>query len=622
MLNPCRTWPSSAPRNSAPRGRLDQSPATLTFDALGLRFELELEPNRRLIANVFPDGLPRDVGVYRGRLVGKTGSWARIVIADGVPTGMIWDGTDMLAIESPAGSRDAEIFRLRDAWVQPGMLSCASGKSATTFATAYATITDEIQPVLARAAGAVDEIRIGLVSDFEFTENQGATVQSDMLTRINNVDGIFSDQLGIQITVDFIDVFDTADDPFTTAEAEDLVEELGIYRRDTPAQNSLGLTYMFTGRELNGSTVGIAYRGAICDRQFSASLGEGLRGDVFDSLIAAHEIGHNFGAQHDGEAGSVCESETGDFLMTPSINGSREFSSCSLDTMAPFIAGASCISPLALTGASIDLSGPLPRFFLGRQVDLVFDVNNVGAAPATNVDATFTIPTILAIDSVASTAGTCTSGAGLVNCSIGTIDADSTVNVALSVTPASIGSASLDAEVTADDDANLEDNTTSLTVLVEAATDLRIANLANGVATLDRTVTLSPRIENVSTVDASDVTLTMTFAGGLRVESASWTGGTCSTTNTTVDCQLTTLAAQSDAPAEIRLTAVSTGSQSFTASVASAEIEADDTDNNFTGSISVSEPTSSNSDGGGGGALDLLWLLSILLLRRRASHSP
>ena len=185
-----------------------------------------------------------------------------------------------------------------------------------------------------------------------------------------------------------------------------------------------------------------------------------------------------------------------------------------------------------------------------------------------------------------------------------------------------MGSASLDALVTADDDANLDDNATSLPILVEAATDLRIVDLSNTSATLNGTVTLSPRIANVSALDASDVTLTMTFDGGfLRVDSASWPGGTCSTTSTTVDCQRTTLAAQSDAVADIRLTATATGLQTFTAAVSSAEMDADETDNSFAGSIRVSQPTSSNSDSGGGGALDLLWLLSVLLVRRRANLS-
>ena len=35
----------------------------------------------------------------------------------------------------------------------------------------------------------------------------------------------------------------------------------------------------------------------------------------------AHEFGHNFGAEHDGVTGSVCASVSGDFLMSPALNG-------------------------------------------------------------------------------------------------------------------------------------------------------------------------------------------------------------------------------------------------------------------------------------------------------------
>ena len=63
--------------------------------------------------------------------------------------------------------------------------------------------------------------------------------------------------------------------------------------------------------------MGVAYSSALCSTRFGAGLSEGNAGAMFDSLVAAHEIGHNFGAPHDGKAGSACESEMGDFIMAP-----------------------------------------------------------------------------------------------------------------------------------------------------------------------------------------------------------------------------------------------------------------------------------------------------------------
>ena len=49
----------------------------------------------------------------------------------------------------------------------------------------------------------------------------------------------------------------------------------------------------------------------------------------------AHELGHNLGASHDGEAGTSCASVGGGFIMAPSVCGySRRSRSCSLDSDA------------------------------------------------------------------------------------------------------------------------------------------------------------------------------------------------------------------------------------------------------------------------------------------------
>ncbi len=619
----------SEPLQSIELGRVDnqgiadseQDPhSTLSFDALGQRFELELEPNQRLLQHMDNGELPSNVSIYRGQLVGQRGSWARIVIADGVPTGMIWDGQEMLALELADGSAQPEIYRLRDTWVEPGTMSCGTGGEATTLAAAYATITDEISPIVARAEGAIDEIRIGLVADFEFTQSMGDSVEADMLTRINNVDGIFSEQLDLQITVDHVDVFDEADDPFTLSEAGELLDELVEYRRVTPEQNSLGLTYMFTGRTLDGSTVGIAYLGTVCNSRVAASLGEGRRGVTTDSLIAAHEIGHNFGAEHDGEADSPCEATTGDWIMSPRVSSVDQFSTCSINTMRPNIDRASCVNPLPETDVSISLSGSLPQVLVGGTSDLVFEVFNAGTQDALNVSVDFTVPPNLAVDSVATAGGSCSSGAGTATCSVGTVSAGASADVALSVTGAIVDTNTLVASVGADGDADLGDNSTSLDITVDPATDLRVTNVGNRSVTLNTGLSLAPRVENVSDYEATDVELTIDFGTGVTVDSASWSGGTCAITGGSIVCPIGLIAAQSSVTLDVRATPTTPSSKTIEASVSSAEADVESSDNSVTATLSVTEPRSddSSSDGGGGG-MGLLFLAMLGLARCRRS---
>ena len=66
----------------------------LTFDAFGRRFDLELEPNVRLLAEMSPLRLQQldHVQLLRGRIRGNPGSWVRLTLIDGQYVGAMWDG--------------------------------------------------------------------------------------------------------------------------------------------------------------------------------------------------------------------------------------------------------------------------------------------------------------------------------------------------------------------------------------------------------------------------------------------------------------------------------------------------------------------------------------------------
>src|SRR6185436_6187026 len=97
--------------------------------------------------------------------------------------------------------------------------------------------------------------------------------------------------------------------------------------------------HLMTGKNLDGDTIGIAFVDALCDEHSGVSLSDSELGTFFSALVMAHEVGHNFGARHDGVPG-VCAATPQDFLMAPVINGSTAFSACSLNSMAASIAAA------------------------------------------------------------------------------------------------------------------------------------------------------------------------------------------------------------------------------------------------------------------------------------------
>jgi uncharacterized repeat protein (TIGR01451 family) len=596
------------------------APLVMSFDALGRRFDLELEPNRRLVSVARQNSLLDGVDIYRGELAGRPGSWARIVVSDGMPSGLFWDGNEMYAIEAPGDSivqsNVSVIYRLADAQIAPGSMSCGSASMATTGSAAMDGLLDELGAI-SQAPGALSELDMGAIGDFEFTNSKGgdAAAVAAITTRLNNVDGIFSQNVGVQINVTTIETFSTSNDPFTdAAESGDLLDEVSTYRSTTPAQNSNGLTHLYTGRDLNGSTVGVAWTGALCSNFFGAGLSEGSGGPTFDSLIAAHEIGHNFGAPHDGQSGSACESETGAFLMAPSLNGSDQFSSCSIVEMSDDIADASCISALPSTDMEVALSGSATVLF-GASAVISYDVTNNGTLDATNVTADVTLPANLTLDSVSASVGTCTSGAGTISCTLGDVPGMSSRTVDITTTPTALGPGMISAAVAADTDDRLGNNQQTLQLIVDPAVDLVVNAPTGSSVKLNKSTTISATLENRATLSATGVSLTVDLGNALQATAASWSIGSCTVLAQQVTCQAATFAAQSNSTINVTATGITVGNPNITVTLSALEAELVPSDNSGNRRIEVKDPDDS-SGGGATGPLFLCLLAGLIGVRR------
>ena len=597
-------------------------PTVMKFDALGQSFDLELEPNLGFLSPEARAGLPQGIGVYRGAIAGRPGSWARIVVYDGRPSGMIWDGREMFAVEAPADGATSEpvVYRLADVSVAPGSMTCGTHEFSGSGAAVYKAIVGEIGERLAQGPGAVTEIDIGQVADFEFTSANGGDsgAAAEIVTRMNIVDGIYSQQIGVQINVPLIDTFNDINDPFTESDASLLIDEVATYRDTTPAQNALGLTHLWTGRDLDGSTVGIAFENVLCRQRVGAGLSEGNIAANFDAIIAAHEIGHNFGAPHDGVPGP-CESEPQTFIMAPSVGANvTAFSQCSVDIMVANAAQASCIRALPTVDMSVRLTGQPPTAFLTNTLELTIDLQNQGGSQATNVVADITLPVNVTFESVTTSAGSCTIGAGTVSCQLGDVPGQTTRTVTLTTTATSTGSGSFDAVVSADTDERAGNNQASVQLTVNPAVNLVATNPSQATINLDQGTVVQTTIANTSTLDATDVSLSLSFSNGLRPDTATWTAGTCTIGPQQVDCTAATIAGQTSSMLTIGVTGTTAGTRSYSGTLASNETDADISDNSVTGSVRINDPNNDDSGGGSPGLPLLLLLLGSLIARRRS----
>ncbi len=245
-------------------------------------------------------------------------------------------------------------------------------------------------------------------------------------------------------------------------------------RKRSPELNSHGLTHLFTDRDLDGTTIGIAYLDSLCDTQNAVGLTES-RNVWLDSLVAAHEIGHNFGADHDGDSqGSCPNTPTSGFLMAPVVSGTDDFSSCSVTRMRSKTNGASCITSLPPANVRIAANLGTARRQLASPFRWELPISNSGGLDSRNVRAELTLPAQISIADASVVGGSCTSGGGAIECELGEIPGGAARTIELELSSEVAGSHAIVAHVTADHDANRSDNDGSGTIVVEAPADVSV----------------------------------------------------------------------------------------------------------------------------------------------------
>lgn len=607
----------------------------LRFDAFGRRFEISLGANDRLMASK-PE--QSQLELYRGSIDGVAGSWVRLATKGVAVHGMMWDGTQLYAIEpasevldalEPSSQVDAPqtiVFRLADVTMDTGATACATESSPTKASDAFAALANELKGALLamQAAGATRRLDVSALGDARFRARYGneQDAREAILTRLNNVDGIFSSQLAIEIRVGSLSVPDAANDQLSSATVPNtLLRELADLRRRTPELRSQGITHLFTDRDLDGSTIGIAYLDSLCDSRNAVGLTES-RNTWLDSLVAAHEIGHNFGADHDGDSqGSCPNAPSSGFLMAPVVSGTDDFSTCSINRMRTRAQTASCITNLPPANVRLPSQLGTVRRPLAARFQYQVPITNAGGLSARNVRAELTLPPTLSIVDAGVVGGSCLSGGGTVQCELGDIAGGNVRAIELELRSDIAGANTIAAHISADNDGNRSDNDASGTIAVESLADVSITLRGPASATANQTFTVGFDIVNAAADNAGTVTVQIDVPEGTTINSASLTNGSCTSGIAEIHCTLTSLGGGTTASGSLSLVASGEGSAALHAAVSGNYFDtnnANDTANLVVavGPSAALATAPSNASRGGGGSMGLLLLLALAPLHR------
>ena len=337
-----------------------------SITAFNWDFQLEMESNDQLIAELplhKREKILSDCKLYRGHVEGVPDSWVRLTQVGEKWSGMLWDGTEVYVIDSKHSIRhmlktfstkptpETVIYKLSDVVGLTGEL-CGSDPTPAHGRTLleYSPLLGELQEVIPmEAAGASLNLDVTVVTDTEFAKMQneifGTQTAAAVIARMNVVDGIYSEQVGVQISLaDIVEL--KSNGSLTSTNPRTLLGQFSNFSASSSFNNS-GAAHLFTGRKLDGNVIGIAYISSLCSQRFGVGVDEIRGGGTTGAFLIAHELAHNFGAPHDNQDDSPCENTPGNFLMNPFLKDTDQFSQCSVDQMQSTINNASCLSVIS-----------------------------------------------------------------------------------------------------------------------------------------------------------------------------------------------------------------------------------------------------------------------------------
>jgi len=239
----------------------------------------------------------------------------------------------------------------------------------------------QVQPGGGENTEALKFAEIACDADFEFFQRNGSSIANtvaDIESVLADVDTIYQRDVTVGYDITTIIVRDKEPDPYTTTDPGALLNQFQSEwnRNQTGIQRDIA--HMFTGKNINGGVIGIAYLSVICN----LSSGYGLVQSRFTSnsttraCLSAHELGHNWSALH-------CDGNGDCRIMCSFINGCNRdctrFGQSSINQITNFKNSRSCLSDSIPFKLDVNPPPPLKG---GTQVDFVAKNGQVGAQVA------------------------------------------------------------------------------------------------------------------------------------------------------------------------------------------------------------------------------------------------
>ena len=342
---------------------------SLSFNVNGFSLLARLDKNNQLLEKISTPLDESEQHHYKGHLSGYPNSSVRVSFSNNRWQGILLVEEELYIVDAeqnPMASRSGGLHTYQADNEKSGK-TCASGTindshslthtsntqsalytdtnnsqiNSSYFTIASATLSD----VCANQINGVCLLpEIELAYDLSYQNlPSNETPMQRALRELNEMELFFQNGLNYQFSRISLTMLNPAQDSLigSSDDPNDLLDRLRILRGSNQLsylRQSRSIFHLVTGRDFSGvddNVVGIAYLDQVC-QSFGLNTGITDAGDTsLVSLVMAHEIGHNLGAEHDSVATNGCPENRN--VMSASLgfqaSGFTGFSSCSIDTI-------------------------------------------------------------------------------------------------------------------------------------------------------------------------------------------------------------------------------------------------------------------------------------------------